>query len=95
MMQGRNTYLARNLIGSLPYPQSTEYHPCLTHLKFEAELVSVFGPILHEVSLAEVEVIEEVQDLQRIMDQWSPMMARLDKVASRFKDPHGEWSALR
>lgn len=90
MMHGRNTYLAPSLIGSLPFLQSTEYNPCITHLKLEAQLVSVFGPILHEVSLAEVEVIEDVPDIQRLLDQWSPMMGRFESLLPKLKDPHGE-----
>lgn len=90
MMQGRNTYLAPSHIGSLPLPKSTEYHPCLTHLKLEAQLVSVFGPVLHEVSLAEVEVIEEVPDIQHLLDQWSPMMARFENLLPRLKDSYGK-----
>ena len=90
-MQGRNTYLAPSHIGALPFPRSTEYHPCVTHLKLEAQVVSIFAPFLHELSLAEVEVIEDVPDLQRLLDLWSPMMARWEKLNPRLKGPHGEF----
>ena len=62
----------------------------MTHLKLEAELVSVFGPILHDMSLAEVEVIEAVPDIQGLMDQWPSMMARLEKLAPKFRTSHCE-----
>ena len=90
MMQGRNTYLTKSLIGSLPLPQSTQYHPCLTHLKLEAEMVSIFAPILHDVSLAEVEMIEHVPDIQRLLDQWPPMAARMEHWNPKLKHSHGE-----
>lgn len=90
-MQGRNTYLAPSHIGALPLPQSTEYHPCITHLKLEAQMVSTFGPIVHELSLAEVEVIEDVPDIQRLLDQWSPMIAGLERLIPLLKEQHGQF----
>jgi hypothetical protein len=94
MMQGRHTYLAKSLIGSLPLPQLSEYHPCVKHLKLEAEMVSIFEPLLHETSLAEVAAIDDVPDMQRILNLWTPIGGHLEKLAVRIKDSKGQFPFL-
>lgn len=79
IMQGRISHPVRSLVADFPSMPSTDQRRCLHHLQLEKQLVDICAPTLHALNCTEVEMIDEVPDVEKMLESWPALLGQLEQ----------------